>query len=104
MIENKSWFILVKVDTRKKFKMKLPVPIYVFTELFYSLEGLMMFADLALPRLMTRKTYDDVFGSGFGFYKTVQTITDLIEALQESGRFSLVDIDSNDAKISVRFI
>ncbi|HBN84503.1 MAG TPA: hypothetical protein DDZ89_11725, partial [Clostridiales bacterium] len=85
MIENKSWFILVKVDTGKKFKIKLPIPIYVCTELFYSLEGLTLLADLALPRLMTSKAYEEVFGSGFGFYNTLQTITDLFEALQESG-------------------
>lgn len=104
MIGNKSWFVLVKVDTGKKFKIHIPLPLYVFTELFYSLEGLMLLLDLALPRLMSMKAYDNVFGSRFGFYKTIHAVNDMFEALQESGSFSLVDIDADDAKISIKFV
>ena len=104
MIGEKSWLIRIKIDTGKKFKINIPVPVYVLTECFYSLEGFMLILDFILPRLMARKTYDQVFGSRFGFYKTVQTVTELFEALQECGGFSLVDIDSKDAKVSVQFI
>lgn len=104
MIKNKSWFILVKVDTGKRLKICIPLPVYVLTELFYSLEGLSLLADITLPRLMTKWAYNDVFGSGFGFHKTLQVITDLLDGLQGSGKFSLVDVDAGDAKISIRMI
>lgn len=102
MRENKGWFFRIKVDTGKNFKINIPLPIYVFTECFYSLEGWSLILDWALPRLMTKKAYDETFGSSFGFYNLVQLITGVFETLQDCGRFSLVEVDSGDAKVSIQ--
>jgi hypothetical protein len=87
MRENKGWFFRIKVDTVRSSRSIFRSPSMFFTECFYSLEGWSLILDWALPRLMTKKAYDETFGSSFGFYNLVQLITGVFETLQDCGRF-----------------
>jgi hypothetical protein len=100
MLNNRSHFLLFKLhrEEDKRLRLSLPIPLYIFQELFDSIADLLELACLFVPR---RPALSSSFALS-DIKALMQMTMTLFDSLSEGDPYDLVDVTANKIKVSVK--
>ena len=99
----KSMFLVVTIHTKKHFRLTFPIPFYVFTELLESFDGWVRII-AGIMRGSVRQVPEGENRPAFPLYELYGAMTEMLVDLQEHGSFTLVDVDTGNEKVCIRFV